>query len=83
MDVERIPHGFRVIMSHDEEVILAWAERKFGPNEFLLMVNHWILQRKRDRDQIDGKDLRAAFEQLPEELQAKIKEKIDELRFED
>lgn len=83
MEVIRRSDGFRVKFDDEEMDVLHWAEHKFGPNEFLLMLQHWILQRRRDRAQLDGKDLKNAFEQLPEDLQKVIREKINELRFED
>lgn len=83
MQVEKHSDGFHVKFEDSELEVLAWAEQRFGPNEFLSMLQHWIVQRTRDREQIDGKDLKKAFEQLPLEMQQLVREKLDELRFED
>ena len=78
MRIERLEDGFEVHLSADELKILAWAEKK-DPNEVLSLFQHWLNHRQVAMNNGESKDLKAAFDQLPEDLKAKIREKINEL----
>lgn len=78
MEIIKQDTGFQVKLSASDMEILAWAEKR-DPNEILSVLQNWLNHRRVARDNGDAKDLKAAFDQLPEELRAKIKEKIDEL----
>lgn len=82
MDVQKNEDGFTVKLNDEELEILKWIEARYGPNEFRMVAENWMNQRKADQLGLDQKNLKTALEQLPEDLRKLLKEKLNELRFE-